>query len=85
MVDIAGDMSQRGIDGLGCQRDSLNAKRRTVDDTRKTISQYRKFADSAKINAQKAVDADSRDWFLSLAQTMTALADALQEKPSNSN
>ena len=78
-------MSQRGIDDLGRQRDSMNANRRTVDDACKTISQYRKFADAAKINAQKAVDADSRDWFLSLAQTMTALADALQEKPSNSN
>jgi len=84
MVDIAGNMSQRGFD-LGCQHDSVNANRRTVDDVRKTISQYRKLADSAKMNAQNALDADSRAWFLSLAQTMTALADALQEKPSNSN
>ncbi len=47
----------------------------------KAISPYRKLADQANINARKAVSADCRNWFLSLARTMTALADALKEPP----
>ncbi len=47
----------------------------------KAISPYRKLADQAKINARNAVRADCRNWFLSLARTMTALADAMKEPP----
>jgi hypothetical protein len=54
------------------------SKRFPADDTRKAIAQYRKLADQAKLNAAKAGDDAGKEWFLSLAKTMTALADALQ-------
>jgi len=60
-------------------------KRLPADNVRKTIAQYRKLADQAKFNADRSADEAGRTWFLSLAKTMTALADALQEKPPNSN
>ena len=63
----------------------MAANRRPVDDARRSISQYRKLADTAKLNATKAVDLSSRDWFLSLAKTMTVLADTLEKQPLNSN
>jgi hypothetical protein len=52
-----------------------------IDDTRKAIAQYRKLADQAKLNAEKVTDEAGREWFLSLANTMTALANALKEGP----
>ena len=62
----------------------MAAKHNAIDDAhrskRRTISQYRMFADQAKTNAGRAIDDDSREWFLSLAKTMTRLADALQEQ-----
>ena len=58
----------------------LAAVRRTKNDIRKTIAQHRELAEQAKINAQNALDADRTDWFLSLTQTMTALADAQQDQ-----
>ena len=63
----------------------MAAKRRPVDKIRRSISQYRKLADTAKLNARIAADTSSREWFLSLEKTMTALADALEKQPPNSN
>jgi hypothetical protein len=58
----------------------MAAKRFPSDNARKAISQYRKLADQAKINAEKTTDETAREWFLSLAKTMDALADALQDQ-----
>ena len=56
----------------------MAANRRPVDDARRSISQYRKLADTAKLNAAHAMDASSRDWFFALAKAMKALADGLE-------
>ncbi|HXI99913.1 MAG TPA: hypothetical protein VNH44_01745 [Micropepsaceae bacterium] len=58
----------------------MAAPRFPADDARKTILQYRKLADQAKVNAEKAGDEAGKEWFLSLAKTMTALADALESQ-----
>lgn len=63
----------------------MTAQRHPADNVRRTISQYRRLADMAKLNAGIAVDSESRDWFLSLAKSMTAFADALEKQPPNSN
>jgi hypothetical protein len=46
----------------------------------RAIAQYRKLAEQAKINAQRAADKSAREWFLSLAKSMNDLAAALQEQ-----
>jgi hypothetical protein len=63
----------------------MTANRHPADNLRRTILQYRRLADMARLNAGMAVDSESRDWFLSLAKSMTALADALEEQPPDSN
>jgi hypothetical protein len=42
------------------------------------VRQYRQLADWATINAGRMTVHADRDWFLSLASTMTALADAME-------
>jgi hypothetical protein len=49
----------------------------TADKTKRLVGQYKTLADQAKRNAAMAPDRDSREWFLSLAKTMSALANAL--------
>jgi hypothetical protein len=56
-----------------------------ADEVGKTISQYRKLAKQAEGNAARVGDAEAREWFLSLAKTMTNLAAALGRTPPDSN
>lgn len=48
------------------------------DDARKMANQYRKLAQQALTNARRAIDLNARHWFLSLADTMTRLAETYE-------
>jgi hypothetical protein len=56
----------------------MDANRFSADSMRSAIVHYRTVADRAKVNAEMAEDAVGRDWFLSLARSITSLADTLQ-------
>jgi hypothetical protein len=56
----------------------MDVNRLSMDNLRSAIVHYRMVADRAKVNADFAEDAVGRDWFLSLARSITALADTLQ-------
>ena len=62
-------------------RASIGRRAITAAKAKKLIGQYRLLADQAKRNAAMSSDKDGREWFQSLAKTMTALADAL-ERPN---
>jgi hypothetical protein len=59
-------------------QNQMTARPPFFDPKSKAIRQYRKLADWATINAGRMTVRADRDWFLSLARTMTALADALE-------
>jgi hypothetical protein len=63
----------------------MDANRLLVDNMRSAIVHYRMVADRAKVNADMAEDAVGRDWFLSLARSITALADTLHSLTRISN
>jgi hypothetical protein len=61
------------------------AKRAPFDSAAKSILRYRTLAEQARLNAARASDSAGREWFLSLSDAMTKLADALQEQLFHSN
>jgi hypothetical protein len=56
----------------------MDGNRLSVDHMRSAVVHYRMVADRAKVNADLAKDAVGRDWLLSLARSITTLADTLQ-------
>jgi hypothetical protein len=51
-----------------------------ADKLERMIAQYRQLSDQATINAARAADSDGKNWFLSLAKSMAALADSLKQQ-----
>jgi hypothetical protein len=61
-------------------RMTVRKSRLLPDRLDRTITQYRKLAEQAKINAQRAADRSAREWFLSLAKSMNDLAAGLEDQ-----